>query len=282
METYSRSIFARAVTVLMIVGTLSGFTSLESLFAPKAELWPRWQNHDAAATKTIDHRLWQAFLLLQVKPGDDGINRIQYGNLTDLDERALTRYLDQMRHIAISTYNQNEQRAYWINVYNAATVLLVRQHYPIQSIRDIKIGSGLFTDNAWDHDIFRVEGENLTLNDIEHRILRPIWKDPRLHYALNCASLGCPNLMPMAFSAANSEQLLNDGAVAFINHKRAVRVDENGLKLSKIYLWFANDFGGSDETIISHLRTFAYADLGAVLDANPTISEYGYNWSLNE
>lgn len=275
-------LYRRIITALLVMVSLSGFTALEGLFAPKADLWPRWQTHDAEASKFIDHRIWQAFLLLRVKTGDDGINRVQYGGITEHGERALNRYLDQMRHVSISTYNRTEQLAYWINVYNAATIALVGKHYPVKSIRDIKIGSGLFSDNAWDHPVITVEGEKLSLNDIEHRILRPIWKDPRLHYALNCASLGCPNLMPVAYTAANTDQLLSEGAVAYINHQRGVDAGEQGLVLSKIYLWFEDDFGGSRKAVLEHLRTYAYADLGAILDTKPEIADYAYDWSLND
>ena len=270
------------IAVLITVGAVSGFVSIEAWFAPKAELWPRWQTHDASAIRVIDHSLWQAVLSKRVRPGVEGINLVDYGGMTDRDDTALDRYLDQMSHVAISTYNRNEQRAFWINVYNAATIALVRRHYPLKSIQNIEIGSGLFTDGAWDHALFEVEGEKLSLNDIEHRILRPIWRDPRLHYALNCASKGCPNLLPTAFTGANTEQLLNDGAVAYINHQRSVMIANNGLRLSKLYLWFAEDFGSTNEAILNHIRTYAFADLGGEIDAGRVITDYAYDWSLNE
>ena len=272
----------RPLISLLLVALLSAFNPLEALFAPKADLWERWAAHDPASTAVIDHGLWQAVLGANVRASEDGINRVGYGAMTEKDNAALRRYLDQMRHIRISTHNRAEQRAYWINVYNAATMLLVRQHYPLKSISDIEIGAGLFSDNAWEHKLFRVEGEDLTLNDIEHRILRPVWKDPRLHYALNCASLGCPNLSATAFTGANGEQLLNDGAVAYVNHPRGVEMTGTGLRLSKIYLWFADDFGKSTGDVLAHLRTFALAGLAAHLDAGAKIGDYAYDWSLNE
>ncbi len=275
------TLFSSAL-LLIFASLLTGFVSIEAWFAPKADLWQRWEAHDAAASRTINHSLWQAVLTKRVRSHIDGINRVDYGGMTERDDAALGRYLDQMQRVRISTYNRNEQRGFWINLYNAATVALVRRHYPVKSIRDIEIGAGLFTDGTWDHEVIVVEGEKLTLNDIEHRILRPIWKDPRLHYALNCASIGCPNLLQTAFTGRNSEQLLNDGAVAYINHRRGVLVTENGLKLSKIYLWFADDFGGADNAVLKHIRTYAYADLGAALDAGTTITDYAYDWSLNK
>jgi hypothetical protein len=275
-----KSLF-RPLIVMMFALSLSGFTPLEALFAPKADLWERWLAHDAESQKIIDHGLWQAVLTARVKGNQDGVNRVAYGAMSEKDDAALGRYLDQMRHVAISAYNRDEQLAYWINVYNAATVHLIRRHYPLKSIRDIEVGSGLFTDGAWDHKLFSVEGEELTLNDIEHRILRPVWKDPRLHYALNCASIGCPNLNATAYSSANSQQLLNESAVDFVNHPRGVSAAEEGLRVSKIYLWFAEDFGGSDG-VLAHLKTFAFADLAARIDGGAEIVDYNYDWSLNE
>ncbi len=89
-----------------------------------------------------------------------------------------------------------EQFPFWINLYNALTVKVVLDHYPVEIIRDIDISPGLFADGPWGKKLVTVEGEALSLDDIEHRILRPIWKDPRLHYVLNCAALGVPIFSP--------------------------------------------------------------------------------------
>ena len=96
--------------------------------------------------------------------------------------------------VAIGGYAPDEQRAFWINLYHALTVRVILSHYPVSGIREIDISPGLFARGPWDRKLIPVEGVELTLNDIEHRILRPIWRDPRVHYALNCASLGCPDL----------------------------------------------------------------------------------------
>ena len=97
-----------------------------------------------------------------------------------------------MQAVAISNYNRNEQKAYWINVYNALTIDLILSRFPVASIRDINISPGLLARGPWGAKLFIVEGEKLSLDDIEHRILRPIWKDNRIHYAVNFASLGLP------------------------------------------------------------------------------------------
>ena len=116
-------------------------------------------------------------------------------------------------------------------------------HFPLASIGDINISPGLFVRGPWGAKILTVEGEKLSLDDIEHRILRPIWKDNRVHYALNCASLGCPNLQPTAYTSENSEALLDNGARDFINHPRGVSIQKGKLQVSSIYVWFQEDFG---------------------------------------
>ena len=136
------------------------------------------------------------------------------------NKRRLNSYVAGLTAIPISRYNRSEQRAYWINLYNALTVKLVLEHYPIGSIRDIDISPGLFADGPWKRKLVEVENEVLSLNDIEHRILRPIWRDPLIHYAVNCASVGCPNLLTMAFTAANTDDLLNAAALDYINSPR--------------------------------------------------------------
>jgi len=129
--------------------------------------------------------------------------------------------------------------------------------------------------------LLSVEGEELSLNDIEHRILRPIWQDPRIHYALNCASLGCPNLLPQAFTELNTESLLEQGARDYINHPRGVNIQGKNLILSKIYEWYQADFGGNEEGLLLHLKQYSKNNLLRSLHADDLEIEYQYNWLLN-
>jgi hypothetical protein len=250
--------------------------------APKAELWDRWLKHDAASTATVDHQAWQAFLIAYVKPGSDSVNRVAYGDVTPADRVRLGAYLNILQTTAVSGLNRAEQRAYWINLYNALTVSVILKHYPVESIRDIDISPGFFADGPWGAKLLRIEGEEVSLDDIEHRVLRPIWRDPRLHYAVNCASIGCPNLARKAYTAANSETLLDQAARAYINHPRGVSVTGAGLDVSSIYVWFEADFGGSDQGVIQHLRQFADPALQAKLKDIKRIDDDHYDWSLND
>lgn len=249
--------------------------------APKSELWPRWQAHQQESDKIIDHTPWDRFLSVYLVTSEDGINRLKYGAVTKEDQAALDRYLKSLEKVAISQYSRNEQFAYWVNLYNAKTVALVLEHYPVESIKDISFG--WFSFGPWDEKLLRVEGQSLSLNDIEHRILRPIWQDNRIHYAVNCASLGCPNLAAVAYTGKNSEKLLQAGAVAYINHPRGVSVDGQQLLLSKIYQWYMDDFGGNEKGLIKHFLKYAKPALAEQLKAlqEPEI-DYHYDWRLNQ
>jgi hypothetical protein len=250
--------------------------------APKADLWARWQKHDAANSQKIDHGAWNGFLKKYlIAPHPSGVNRLRYAAVSPEDRKALRNYLDQLQGVAISSYNRAEQKAYWINLYNALTVHVVLVHYPVDSIRDIGISPGLFSRGPWGAKLAAVEAEKLSLDDVEHRILRPIWKDPRLHYAVNCASLGCPNLQPEAYAGDNSDALLEKGAREYVNHPRGVAFKNGKLAVSSIYEWFKEDFGSSREALMQHWLKYADKPLAAALKGHSGGFSHAYDWSLN-
>ena len=269
----NRHLAGAAATLLLL-----GIATLAAA-APRADLWERWNAHDTDSVLRIDHRSWNEILSRFVVPASDGINRFAYSRVGAADRQLLRDYLQAMSRIEIGRYRRAEQRAFWINLYNALTVEIVLEHYPLASIRDIS--SGFFSRGPWDLELIEVENQALTLNDIEHRILRPIWRDPRIHYAVNCASLGCPNLQRQAFTAANSDSLLEVAAVEFVNHPRGARVVDGELQVSSIYDWFEADFGGNEAGVIAHLRRYATADLRAALDGIDNIADDSYDWSIN-
>ncbi len=254
--------------------------------APSADLWEQWTVHDPSSQETIDHSAWDRFLKSYVVVGDDGIARVAYRWVTEADASALDAYIGRLEATPISRFSRAEQRAFWINLYNALTVHLVVQHYPVDSILDIDLTGGffdsLFGDGPWRRKLAVVEAIELSLDDIEHRILRPIWTDPRLHYALNCAALGCPNLQREAFTASNAERLLEDGARTYVNHPRAVAIIDGDLVVSSLYLWYEADFGGDEVSVIAHLRRYAGAELSRALVGRTDIDDDRYDWKLND
>jgi len=261
------------VFVLLIV------VSSSVLAAPKASLWPRWQAHDEQATTTIDHSVFDTFLGAYVETQDNAPNGVDYAGVTDTDRGRLDAYLDALQSIEIDHYNRDVQRAYWINLYNAATLAVVLDAWPVDSIRDI--GGGLFSSGPWDKKVVTVEGSKLTLNDIEHRILRPIWNDGMTHYGVNCASISCPSLRATAYTGANVNDALRTNARDYVNSPQGVTISDGRVTVSQIYDWYGQDFGSDVASVISHLRQFARPGLSARLDELNRIDGYAYDWSLN-
>jgi hypothetical protein len=249
--------------------------------APKAELWPRWAAHDPAATATIDHGTWDGWLARYVVAGADGINRVAYNAVTEEDRAALDRYVGALAAVRIGGYARPEQMAYWINLYNAVTVQVVLAYFPVTSIMDVRISPGLFAPGPWGKKLVTVEGEALSLDDIEHRILRPIWKDARIHYVVNCASIGCPNLAGRAYTAPTLDAMLDTAARSYINHPRGAAIVDGKLVLSRIYEWYRSDFGATDALVIRHLAGYASGELAAKLRGFDRITDYRYDWNLN-
>ena len=280
-EFFLKLFYNKRMRHVLIILLSAVFISANAFAAPKAELWARWQKHDSKSAVTLSHKAWDDFLNANISPAD-GIHLLNYGGVSANDKKMLDDYLTMLSKTAVSSFNRDEQRAFWINLYNALTVQTVLNHYPVDSIRDIDISPGLFSDGPWGKKLFTVEGEELSLNDIEHQILRPIWRDARLHYAVNCASIGCPNLAAMAYTADNTEELLDAGSQAYINHPRGVQVKDGNLIVSSIYTWFIEDFGGDDAGVIAHLKKYATADLTASLDDISNIADDTYDWSLNK
>ena len=209
-----------ASTVLLIVGFAAG-----AYAAAPPELIPMWDASDESNTATIDHGAWQELLDAHLQEHPSGVNRFDYAGVKANAEhrKKLSSYLLGLTGLDPRTYSRNEQKAYWINLYNALTVFVIVGRYPVESIRDIK--SGLLTPGPWEMELITIQEQKLTLDNIEHGILRPIWKDPRIHYAVNCASIGCPNLSPEAFRSDNLERLLDQGARDYVNHPRGMRLD---------------------------------------------------------
>ena len=252
--------------------------------APKAELMPFWNESNEANARKIDHSAWQAILDgYLIANHVSGVNRFDYKKLkaNAADKENLDSYLLSKQKLDPRTYSKAEQKAYWINLYNALTIQIVFRAYPVKSITQIH--KGWFAFGPWDDVHAKVAGQKLTLNNIEHGILRPIWQDNRIHYAVNCASYACPNLSPKAYTAANMEALLEENARDYVNHPRAVKLmNEDHLVVSSIYHWYKVDFGDTDESLIKHLQKYAKPDLANSLQGFNGSIAHEYNWELNQ
>ena len=223
---------------------------------------------------------WQAFLHKYLDTASsDGIHRIRYAAVTEPDRKALSAYLQGLQSEKLSALARDRQRAFWINLYNARTLAVVLEKFPVKSIVDVKLPGS--PNGPWDAKLLHVEGRDLSLNEIENSILRPGWKDPRIHFALNCASLGCPDLAGEAFTAENSERLLEEGARAFIASPRGAEFSGDTLRLSSIFDWYKTDFGKSPGDLLAWLASHAPKEKAARLKAHTGKIIYRYDWALN-
>ena len=268
------------------LGMALAVTSASAQFN-KAELIAFWDASDESNQQQIDHGPWQELLDAYLSSDSEGPNRFDYRGLNSnsADRRKLGTYLNNLQRLDPRKYSRAEQKAYWINFYNALTVKIVSDNFPVESIRDIRSKrwlAGLVFPGPWDDAYGKVAGQDITLNNIEHGILRPIWRDNRVHYGVNCASYSCPNLPTTVFSAENTEELLEAAARAYVNDPRGVDlVDEDFMVLSSVYDWFKEDFGGSEEGILEHLRLYAEGELAESLREFEGAIDYEYDWSLN-
>lgn len=224
-------------------------------------------------SRPVTHELWDALLKKHVRT--DGF--VDYKNFVR-DSADLNRYLRVLEtaHPNDKNWTRNEQMAYWINAYNAYTVQLIVRNYPVASIKDIKKGVA-FVNSVWDIKFIKIQGYTYDLNNIEHNILRPVFKDARVHAAVNCASYSCPKLLNEAYTAANLEKQLDAGMRGFVNDPLRNRITAEKAEVSEIFKWFKGDFE-RDGSLRDFLNKYSKVKLTDKTD----ISHLDYNWSLNE
>lgn len=236
--------------------------------------------NEASGVVSVDHSKWAAFLKTYVVPGTQGPNLVRYGAVSSADKAALSAYVAALEGVDPTKLDRDEAFAYWANLYNALTVRLILENYPVKSIREIK--SGLISIGPWGRKVATVGGVVLSLDDIEHKILRAYFGDDRVHYALNCASLGCPDLGAEPWAAAGLDEALDAAARRFVNSPRGVASKSGQIVASSIYKWFSEDFGASPAEILAYLAGYADGDLKIALQAAKKIEKYQYDWALND
>jgi hypothetical protein len=194
------------------------------------------------------------------------------------EEAQLDKYLETMAGVAADDLPRNDQFAFYINLYNAWTIKLILSEYPgIDSIKDI----GGFFGSPWKQKIVRVNGKTITLDAVEHEILRPRFADPRVHFAINCASIGCPPLTSRPYQGNLIDSQLDDVTKSFLNDPSKNRLTGNTLYVTKIFKWFKKDFNGD---IIVFFMTYGSEDLKSNLSRQKKqlrIEYLDYDWSLN-
>ncbi len=259
---------------------LSACVNLERLAIPKASLSDSTLK-TTGTDPSPDHGPWDSFLKSYLMVDEGGLGRIAYGSVDAENHGKLKDYVETLSQFDARTLSREGQLAYWANLYNASTVSVILDHYPVSSIRKIK--NGLFDLGPWNEKRLTVRGVPMSLHDIEHGVVRPLWSDhPEIHYLLNCAAVGCPSLVSFAYTENNVMQALEDNARSFINDPRGLRSENGRLTVSKIYLWYQSDFGADREALLDHLRRYANEETRKTIDNARGPLRYAYDWTLND
>ncbi|MBC7923691.1 MAG: DUF547 domain-containing protein [Ferruginibacter sp.] len=239
-------------------------------------LLPGWGcgeiNPTAPGSKPVGHEAWDALLKKHVSA--EGSVRYQGFRA---DRVALQNYLNLLSQNAPNdqTWSRDEQLAYWINAYNAFTIDLILQHYPVKSITELG-GSIPFVNTPWDIDFVPVGEKKYTLNDLEQRLIRKKFDEPRIHFALVCAAASCPRLRNEAYVAAQLNRQLDEQTKEFINHPDKNKLTTNAAQLSKIFDWYEGDFT-KHGSLVDFLNRYSTVKLRP----EAKISHLDYAWALN-
>ncbi|MEX2578837.1 MAG: DUF547 domain-containing protein [Verrucomicrobiales bacterium] len=209
-------------------------------------------------------------------------NYVDYAALKK-DPAALEAYLETLADVPEETFdswNENRQLAFLINLYNAATLKLIVDHYPVESIKDI----GGFFSGPWKQKVVDLFGEKVTLDHVEHEIIRKHYDEPRVHFGLVCAAVGCPPLGTEAFDASRLDTQLDERGKMFFANPAKNRVEDGVLYLSPIFKWFSEDFAKGGTTVAEFVAPYfpEEADREAAASGNLKIKYTDYDWSLNE
>lgn len=228
-----------------------------------------------AQSKAPSHEAWNKLLKKNVSA--DG--KVNYKGFIK-DSVELNNYLKLLSNNPPDekTWSANEQKAFWINAYNAFTVKLIIKYYPIKSIKDI--GSKIqipFVNTPWDVKFILIGKEKMDLNNIEHGKLRKKFDDPRIHFAIVCASKSCPALLNEAFDPSRLDQQLDNQAKVFLKDTFRNKVSENSPQLSKIFDWYKMDFTKKG-SLIDFLNKYSPVKISA----SAKITYLDYDWNLNE
>lgn len=234
---------------------------------------------DSCAHFDHDHSAWTALLQRYVRNGFVDYAGLKKNGQADLD--TYLRALESCRG-QDDSWTREQQLAYWINAYNAYTVQLILTHYPLKSIRSIGLLPGAaFRDGFI--PLEGVQGKTLSLNDIEHEILRKRFQEPRIHFAIVCASKSCPALRSEANRAKDLRSQLDDAARTFIQDSSKNRFDPGSrtLYLSSIFQWFREDFERAVETLPEFVARYADESTARALRGGVRVEFLDYDWSLN-
>jgi hypothetical protein len=226
---------------------------------------------------TFDHSKFDQVLKKHVD--DKGL--VDYNSIAKA--KGFSEYMQSLQTAKVEDFSRDGQLAFWINAYNAVTIDKVTKKKPKKSVRETFI-PGLWTGTTFftsrEHV---VAGKRLSQDDIEHEILRKQFKDPRIHFAIICASMGCPQLPRIAYTEENVQTRLEEETRKYLNSARGTRIDqaENTLNVSKLFDWFGSDFINESGSVLAFMQPYLSEEVRVFLERDPMISYLEYDWALN-
>ena len=232
----------------------------------------------------VNHTAWNTLLQRYVEDGT-----VDYAGIAE--DELLPQYIEVLSKTKPDQLDPNEALTFWINAYNAFTVKLVADHYPVKSILDITPirikGLRLALprlNTPFKMDVATIHGVSYTLDAIEHDVLRKDFQEPRIHFAIVCASIGCPPLRSEAYVPSRIDAQLDEQARIFLQNASWNQFDptHNILYLSKIFKWFEKDFGASKPELIAFIKPFLEKEIRSSIRGNTRIRYLKYNWNLNQ
>ncbi len=226
-----------------------------------------------SAKSEVSHDLWNSLLKKHVS--DKGV--VDYEGFAK-DKTQIDRYLSMLNeNPPQDSWSEKEKMAFWINTYNAATVKLIVDNYPVNSIQDLQPTLKIpFIHDVWHKEFFEIGNKERSLNEVEHEILRKDFNEPRIHFAVNCASISCPKLRNEAYTTEKLDEQLTDQAKYFLNNEQYNKISKDKVEISKIFQWFTGDFT-KNGSLIDFLNK--YSDVQ--INQNAEVDHLEYNWDLN-
>jgi hypothetical protein len=237
-----------------------------------------------AAAQPPDYKLWQELLTRHYNP-TKGMN---YKSLKAQDKAALDQLRQRMAQVDPAALSPKDRLAYWINLYNISVVGVVVDNYPVESIRDISTDP-IIRLNVFKKDVVPTKNGRISLDTIENEKIREAFKDPRIHFAINCAAKSCPPIRPEPYVGARIDQQLDDQARKFLSGPYGVRIEKDGdeviLHATKILDWFKDDFETWGGGRVAFLRKYLTPEKQKQIDAARGKVELDfddYSWDLND
>jgi hypothetical protein len=262
-------------STLAVLALAAGTLTAVAVVVPGLNPVPTPTYAVAATSAMVDHSAFDKLLHKHVNA--QGL--VDYKGFK-ADEAAFNQYLAMLsKNPPAANWPKNDQMAYWINAYNAYTIRLILDHYPVESIKDI--GSKIkipFVTTPWAAKFFSIGGEKMSLDNIEHGILRKKFDDPRIHFSLVCASMSCPRLRNEAYTADKLNAQLEDQGHDFLNNPAKNKIGKSEAQLSKYFDWYKGDWEKNGQTVVKWVNRYS----NTKIDGNTKISYLDYNWSLNK